>query len=140
MLEKWKKLKPGQKIGIFLAAMIVIGMINAFTKSDEQRAAEKNAAANAARIDAIAKRNREFIFVVRYTVKSLLRDPDSAQYRNERVVMAEKEGGTDHVCGEVNSRNGFGGMAGYRRFVADEKSVMIDDGSAKFRKRYRPCE
>jgi hypothetical protein len=45
-------------------------------------------------------------------VKALLRDPESAIFRNV-VVWADS-----YTCGEVNSRNGFGGMAGYTRFIS----------------------
>lgn len=44
-------------------------------------------------------------------VRNALRDPESAIFRN--VVI---HGGT--VCGESNSRNGFGGMGGWEPFIA----------------------
>lgn len=44
-------------------------------------------------------------------VKAELRDPTSAMFRNVRTVSA-------WVCGEVNSKNGFGGYAGWLGFHA----------------------
>jgi hypothetical protein len=44
-------------------------------------------------------------------VKTLLRDPQSAQFRN---IKANDK----HVfCGEVNSKNGFGGYGGFTKFL-----------------------
>lgn len=46
-------------------------------------------------------------------VENQLRDSSSATFRNVNVY---KVSGKDIVCGEVNSKNGFGAMAGYSRF------------------------
>lgn len=52
-------------------------------------------------------------------VAALLRDPESAQFRDLR-----KAGGL--VCGEVNGRNAFGAYAGYQRFVFDGLTAEIE--------------
>jgi hypothetical protein len=53
-------------------------------------------------------------------------DPDSAKFRKLSVVRGS-------VCGEVNSKNGFGGYVGYKRFVSVAGVVSLhDDGSSKF--------
>lgn len=39
------------------------------------------------------------------------KDPDSAKFRNIRVVRGS-------VCGEVNAKNSYGGYVGYKRFVS----------------------
>lgn len=44
-----------------------------------------------------------------------LRDPDSAQYRN--MAVRRTSSGQLHVCGEVNAKNGYGGYAGFERFI-----------------------
>ena len=49
------------------------------------------------------------------SIKSQLKDPESATFRNVHFYSG---GGTPVVCGEVNARNGFGGYTGYERFVA----------------------
>ena len=42
-----------------------------------------------------------------------LKDPDSMQTRSTRVPS-----GKAYLCGEVNSKNGFGGMTGFKGFIA----------------------
>lgn len=66
----------------------------------------------------------------RQSVLSELRDPSSAQFRNVRRI--QHANGTTMFCGEVNARNGYGGMAGFKRFEAGvtnrgEASTMLDD-------------
>lgn len=43
-------------------------------------------------------------------VKDRLKDPESAQFRNVRRLP------DGDVCGEVNSKNGFGGYVGFQHF------------------------
>lgn len=47
----------------------------------------------------------------RSDIANLLRDPESAKFRN---VFSPESG---VVCGEVNGKNGFGGYEGYKRFI-----------------------
>lgn len=49
----------------------------------------------------------------RAAVRAELRDPASAQFRSVRSAP----GGV--WCGDVNSRNGFGGMTGFKAFLID---------------------
>lgn len=60
-------------------------------------------------------------------VRSKLRDPASARFRNVQW-------GYSHVCGEVNSRNGFGGYGGFQRFTAcaDCDPPFVDFGGRKY--------
>ena len=48
-------------------------------------------------------------------LKKFLKDPDSAQIRNQHGF-----------CGEVNSKNSFGGYTGFKRFIASSAIVAID--------------
>ena len=48
-------------------------------------------------------------------LKKFLKDPDSAQIRNQHGN-----------CGEVNSKNSFGGYTGFKRFIANPAIVAID--------------
>lgn len=50
-------------------------------------------------------------------VKDLLRDPNSAQIAVQSI-MRSTQAPEVWVCGEVNSRNGFGGMGGPTMFTA----------------------
>ena len=46
-------------------------------------------------------------------VKETLKDPKSAQFKN---VMFRNVGNSPVICGEVNSKNSFGGYIGFQRF------------------------
>ncbi|GGK53033.1 Sporulation related domain-containing protein [Pseudomonas koreensis] len=54
-------------------------------------------------------------------VASALKDPDSAKFQGVFMVENQAIGDTHYglLCGEVNSRNSFGGYTGFRRFVAN---------------------
>ncbi len=47
-------------------------------------------------------------------VLPMLKDPDSAQFRNQRGF-----------CGEVNSKNLLGGYVGFQRFIAADKAMVV---------------
>lgn len=52
-------------------------------------------------------------------VRGMLRDPESAKFRNLYFRMADVRGQRIPVtCGEVNAKNGFGGYGGYEQFVS----------------------
>lgn len=55
-------------------------------------------------------------------VTALLRDPASAEFRG--VYFRENPNSAPVTCGEVNAKNGFGGMAGYQRFVSAGKPEL----------------
>ncbi|WP_149720978.1 hypothetical protein [Alcaligenes faecalis] len=52
--------------------------------------------------------------LVRGFVTAKLKDPDSAQFRNQKGI-----------CGEVNAKNSFGGMTGYTRFMASNENFVV---------------
>ena len=47
----------------------------------------------------------------------MLRDPGSAEFRNVKLYRPIPGQPTPVVCGEVNSRNAFGGMSGFQGFI-----------------------
>ncbi|WP_257229996.1 hypothetical protein [Acinetobacter sp. YH12025] len=51
----------------------------------------------------------------RIALKNFLKDPDSAEIRNH-----------NGNCGEVNSKNSFGGYTGFRRFIASSTIVAVE--------------
>lgn len=65
--------------------------------------------------------DQAMIMVARDAVKARLRDPSSAEFKNERI--GHHEGKAVVVCGEVNSKNGFGGMGGFERFMSNGDEV-----------------
>lgn len=52
--------------------------------------------------------------VAREFVTGVLKDPSSAEFRNQRGF-----------CGEVNSKNSFGGYVGFKRFIAATKDMVV---------------
>ena len=60
----------------------------------------------------------------REVIQSQLRDPGSAQFRNERLTK------TRTLCGEVNAKNGMGGYTGFERyFTTGAVSYLEKSGS-----------
>ena len=53
--------------------------------------------------------------VVQNNTKARLRDPSSAEFSGMHSI--EKDGKIIGACGSVNSKNGFGGMSGPKRFI-----------------------
>src|SRR3546814_3038760 len=51
-------------------------------------------------------------------VRRQLRDPESAIF-SDMYVVGTRPDRSDVGCGTVNSRNGFGGMAGGQRFIVE---------------------
>ncbi len=67
-----------------------------------------------------------WIVVTQDHVKSRLRDPDSAKFRNVafRVFDKLEKGPVPVVCGEVSSKNGYGGYSGYQGFIGSGKVLL----------------
>jgi hypothetical protein len=89
------------KISIFCAAVTLVGLAGC----------SKNAGG------ADAKR--------REPLMASLKDSESARFRNERIA---KSGA---LCGEVNSKNSFGGYVGFKRFIlAGQGASYLEDVGA----------
>lgn len=136
-------------IGVMVLLLICVGIV---WKSKSDRAAREEALAkqtelhnkkmaqleaeNQAEIERVAKdkirkekekinaqKNKEdlSIALAEAAVKSQLIDPDSAKFQNQKGN-----------CGEVNSKNKFGGYVGYSRYVflASDNMVAIESNSS----------
>jgi hypothetical protein len=57
-------------------------------------------------------------------VAKQLKDPESAQFKDVGYAWSEKTGNVAY--GWVNSKNGLGGYTGFQRFVANEKTVLLE--------------
>lgn len=64
-------------------------------------------------------------------VKSRLKDPESAQFSN---LYASNNEGANVVCGEVNSKNSYGGYSGPQQFVGNPSIVFLQGDGSDFRK------
>lgn len=68
--------------------------------------------------------------IIKDHVREKLKDPQSAVFRNTAFSDLD---GIPFLCGEVNSRNSFGGMTGYQRFIGTgANSVLIEEQSSEF--------
>lgn len=56
--------------------------------------------------------------LVRSFVEPALKDPRSAEFRNQYGI-----------CGEVNAKNSFGGYTGFKRFIAGSKDLVLIEGA-----------
>ena len=61
------------------------------------------------------RKEQNWIYEMQERVRHNLKDSRSAEFRN---VHFSDRSGAPVVCGEVNSKNSFGGMSGFQRFVA----------------------
>jgi hypothetical protein len=87
-------------LAVALSALLLVGC-----QSEEDKA---RAAAEMREI----KLNR----VAADAVRGTLKDPSSAEFRNQHGL-----------CGEVNARNSFGGYGGFRRFVVISESLVMTE-------------
>ena len=71
----------------------------------------------------LSKVTPSYIDLHKNRIKNRLKDPSSATFRNTRVYHAI----THVVCGEVNSKNSFGGYIGYQRFVSGGSIQVLEE-------------
>ena len=62
----------------------------------------------------------EVKYAARASIEARTRDGDSVRYRRDFVSTYRSDEGEPVVvyCGELNAKNGFGGYAGFTRFIA----------------------
>ena len=63
----------------------------------------------------------EHLTTARVLLLNSLKDPDSVQWRNEKVA-------SDNVtmCGEINAKNSLGGYVGFRQFISNHKGYIVE--------------
>ncbi|WP_407410773.1 zinc ribbon domain-containing protein [Acinetobacter sp.] len=68
------------------------------------------------------------LFYIQNKIKQSAKDPDSVQFRNEKINNDTDVGAV--ACGQYNAKNSFGAYAGYKGFVAVEKTqkAYFEDG------------
>ncbi len=72
----------------------------------------------------LSDENRQEIFIMNAKdyVRSRLKDAKSAQFKN---VFYSKASGTHVICGQVNSKNAYGGYGGYKYFVSGSPELTF---------------
>ena len=66
----------------------------------------------------------ETIIAAQRAVRASLKDPDSAQFKDVYANYTEEFQVV--ACGRVNSKNSLGGYTGFKRFVSNGKSAIIE--------------
>lgn len=77
-----------------------------------------------------SKELRDSSYIVRQqdSIRSILKDPDSADFKNSFVSHQK---GVPVVCGFVNAKNGFGGYGGFERFISGGSIHVIESQMAE---------
>lgn len=102
------------------AAIMALIMLAGCGPSEKEIAAAKDAAETA-----------QAMATMRDKVARRLRDPESAQFRDERLTAFNAA-----LCGEVNGKNAFGAYIGFKRFYTDNiTSPYLDDTGSDFEQR-----
>lgn len=102
---EYKPSTPKWMIGVAVILALVIGMLIGMPKSNTSISTEKSV-----RVAAIEQQTNSRLALLNH-----LKDPNSAEIRNH-----------SGNCGEVNSKNSFGGYTGFKRFIATPAIVVID--------------
>jgi hypothetical protein len=56
-------------------------------------------------------------------IRSGLRNPDSARFRNESVTA---DGTGAMLCGQINFKNATGGYEGFQRFISGRSTLLLE--------------
>ncbi|PIT47340.1 hypothetical protein BHC46_07360 [Snodgrassella alvi] len=109
-----------------LGILTIFFLYSACSESSEEKERKKRI---------VDQQQKEYILNSRAqeNVKMVLKDPDSATFRN--MVGS---------CGEVNSKNGFGAYTGFKRFMAPDPAITVieDEGqmdAEEFNKAWASC-
>lgn len=108
------------KVGLIVTIVVIVGFVAMCSNHEKKTASTSSSAASS--VAAKKKNDDEMTEIkmqrlVRGFVTASLKDPDSAQFRNQK-------GG----CGEVNAKNSFGGYSGFKRFIASGKDMVFMEG------------
>lgn len=102
---------------ILFVVALNLGLLNTSTDTTVVNTKTSADTANSKPVEAISV-NSQLIATQtdsRIALKNFLKDPDSAEIRNH-----------NGNCGEVNSKNSFGGYTGFRRFIASSAIVAVE--------------
>ena len=108
-------LSPGAKAALGFAGLVVFFVVLMY--SEENKAPETRAAQTAEEKEREEKlKELAWVSKGKDTVLLKLKDPDSAEFRN--TLFNRGEGNIPVACGQVNSKNSFGGFTGFQRFIS----------------------
>lgn len=72
------------------------------------------------------------IYEFRVYAERHLKDPSTAQFREERMRQSKTDPAAYYMCAEINAKNDFGGYTGFRRSIVYTGALIVDDGSSTF--------
>lgn len=75
---------------------------------------------------------QEMVSEAEAAVRGKLKDPDSTQFRNVHGASPVEGGPLMAVCGEFNSKNGYGGYVGYAPFAYSQGKAYIWRDTERF--------
>jgi len=115
----------GETVGaIILLLIIVSAAVNFFSSSSSSESKGKSEVSYS-----------DAVWIGKTAVRSVLKDSDSAEFRSIEYVK-NADGG--FVCGEVNSKNSFGGFSGWQHFIsAGTQTVYLEEQVSDFRNVWR---
>lgn len=116
-----KEAKSGS--GILVAILVFLAIVGSYIGPTQDEDAKEERAPT--ETDKMLARVR-----AEESVRQMLRDPDSAEFTQVEVFVPD-DGGPMITCGYVNSRNGFGGMSGAKRFVASATVILEEQVDAQ---------
>lgn len=110
---------------LVIIALVVLAMCSVGGKSNHATRSDTSGAVAESEDSKIAS----YQVAAKATMRQLLRDPGSAKYQDVRAYPL----GNGYVfCGQVNSKNGFGGYTGFQRFVAGPGIATTEDMISDF--------
>lgn len=72
----------------------------------------------------------ETIYYAKKAVVKLLKDPDSAKFKD--VFFNETKKGGAVACGQINSKNSFGAYTRFQRFISNSKTTYLEEKTKNF--------
>lgn len=117
-----KQKKKTSKLALIFAGLVLIFIFVELLKGDPVDTGNS----------VVAKKEENkagvMLFYIQNQIKQNAKDPDSVQFRNEKINNNTDVGAV--ACGQYNAKNSFGAYAGYKGFVAVEKTqkAYFEDG------------
>ncbi|HAV4657533.1 TPA: hypothetical protein JIU96_07345 [Acinetobacter baumannii] len=103
-----------------LICIVIFGSINSKEKIKNSENVEEHSLSK-------VKPDSSLIVKAKRYFATISKDPDSLTYRNLDSFF-DKDGNS-YACGEVNAKNSFGGYVGFRKFVYNGKTMILDGES-----------
>jgi RNA polymerase subunit RPABC4/transcription elongation factor Spt4 len=113
---------------IVLGVIILTVLIGVLGGNDESGSSNQEVGQS---VDKDENKAGVMLFYIQNKIKQNAKDPDSVQFRNEKINNNTDVGAV--ACGQYNAKNSFGAYVGYKGFVAVEKTqkTYFEDGPNK---------